>query len=288
MRLPKLLNADFEQSLNLLDDVLVNSYKEWWSEKKKFGAIAKIAGYLVLLFLIWVCSASSVYSFHNSEAYIIKINFFPFWLCWVIMAVFLLLLFGQLYGMGQNWKCMEFYNLQVFSFWYCLTLLLAFNLFAATLLTPILTIYGMAVGCIVVVTFLVIIFQKKVREITVTLYDLKMEQRHKNKWVDKVLTFKVLIQIGFVILACYYIYKFIFYSSAPTITPPLFLGAVIGLNIIIILMVFYLFFPCVIEGYYRNKYAEEYRNWEGKTQIEWYGEKYFNKHIKGTEKEEKI
>ncbi|MDY4307790.1 hypothetical protein SNF32_13020 [Enterococcus mundtii] len=49
----------------------------------------------------------------------------------------------------------------------------------------------------------------------------------------------------------------------------------------------YLFLPYLLRGYYRHKYSEEYRNLEGKTQLEWYGEKYFNKHIKGTDKEEK-
>ncbi|MFL0252822.1 hypothetical protein ACJDT4_20650 [Clostridium neuense] len=46
-------------------------------------------------------------------------------------------------------------------------------------------------------------------------------------------------------------------------------------------------FPYQVQGYYKRKYAEEYRQWEGKSQIEWYGEKYFNKHILGTSKEEK-
>lgn len=46
-------------------------------------------------------------------------------------------------------------------------------------------------------------------------------------------------------------------------------------------------FPCIIQGYYLHKYSEEYRDLEGKTQLEWYGEKYFNKYIKGTNKEEK-
>jgi len=39
----------------------------------------------------------------------------------------------------------------------------------------------------------------------------------------------------------------------------------------------YFFFPAFVRGYYRKKYSEELRQLEGKTQIEWYGVKYFNK-----------
>lgn len=53
-------------------------------------------------------------------------------------------------------------------------------------------------------------------------------------------------------------------------------------------MEIYIEFPYQVQGYYKRKYAEEYRQWQGKSQIEWYGEKYFNKHILGTSKENKM
>lgn len=62
----------------------------------------------------------------------------------------------------------------------------------------------------------------------------------------------------------------------------------LALDIGFIIAQAYLLFPYLLHGYYRHKYSEEYRNLEGQTQLEWYGEKYFNKHIKGTDKEEKI
>ncbi|MFC3919830.1 hypothetical protein [Streptococcus lactarius] len=36
--------------------------------------------------------------------------------------------------------------------------------------------------------------------------------------------------------------------------------------------------PYSLYGYYRNKYSEEYREFEGKSLEEWYGKKYLNKH----------
>lgn len=63
------------------------------------------------------------------------------------------------------------------------------------------------------------------------------------------------------------------------------LGMWLAMDIVIIFAESYLYFPYLLQGYYKQKYAEQYRDLEGKAQLEWYGEKYFNKHIKGTAKE---
>jgi len=57
--------------------------------------------------------------------------------------------------------------------------------------------------------------------------------------------------------------------------------------LVIIAMEIYIEFSYQVQGYYKRKYTEEYRKWQGKSQIEWYGERYFNKHILGTSKEDK-
>ena len=36
-------------------------------------------------------------------------------------------------------------------------------------------------------------------------------------------------------------------------------------------------FPSYLQAFYKWKYPEEYREWEGKTVEEWYGEKIFKK-----------
>lgn len=42
----------------------------------------------------------------------------------------------------------------------------------------------------------------------------------------------------------------------------------------------YLKLPCHIflQGFYKLKYPEEYRDWENKSVEEWYGKKYLKKH----------
>lgn len=114
-----------------------------------------------------------------------------------------------------------------------------------------------------------------------TLYDLKAERGHKMRRLEKMINFKALAKIRCVILADTICLLNLRYNGYAAISCRWchFVG-----NIYTILMESYLLFPCITEGYYSNKYAEEYRDWEGKTKIEWYGEKYFDKHIEGTEK----
>ena len=43
-------------------------------------------------------------------------------------------------------------------------------------------------------------------------------------------------------------------------------------------MVIFMELPFFLEGFYKWKYPEEYRDWEGKSVEEWYGKKYLKKH----------
>lgn len=36
--------------------------------------------------------------------------------------------------------------------------------------------------------------------------------------------------------------------------------------------------PYFLQGFYKLKYPEEYRDWENKSVEEWYGKKYLKKH----------
>lgn len=52
----------------------------------------------------------------------------------------------------------------------------------------------------------------------------------------------------------------------------------LGSDIVLLAMIVFMEFPFFLEGYYKWKYPEEYREWEGKTVEEWYGKKYLKKH----------
>ncbi|ORP06698.1 hypothetical protein B7694_01650 [Streptococcus mitis] len=50
------------------------------------------------------------------------------------------------------------------------------------------------------------------------------------------------------------------------------------LNIGLIAMLIFMEFPYFLYAYYKLKYPEEYREWEGKSVEEWYGKRYLKKH----------
>lgn len=50
------------------------------------------------------------------------------------------------------------------------------------------------------------------------------------------------------------------------------------LNIAVIAMLIYIEFPSYLQAFYKWKYPEEYRQWEGKTVEEWYGKAYLKNH----------
>ena len=50
------------------------------------------------------------------------------------------------------------------------------------------------------------------------------------------------------------------------------------IDIGLLAMVIFMEFPFFLEGYYKIKYPEEYREWEGKSLEEWYGKRYLKKH----------
>lgn len=92
------------------------------------------------------------------------------------------------------------------------------------------------------------------------------------------------IKYGWIVVIVVMIWKIVFPNSDEVRTDFVgfisTLGLWIAMNIMMIFGESYLFFPYLLHGYYKHKYSEEYRNLEG------YGEKYFNKHIKGTDKVE--
>ena len=56
------------------------------------------------------------------------------------------------------------------------------------------------------------------------------------------------------------------------------LGVWIILNLIMMSFLIFMEFPCYLHAYYKWKYPEEYREWEGKSLEEWYGKRYLKKH----------
>ena len=55
-------------------------------------------------------------------------------------------------------------------------------------------------------------------------------------------------------------------------------------NVLLVAVVAFIGLPYFLQAYYKWKYPEEYRDWEGKTVEEWYGKRYLKKHSELVEK----
>lgn len=87
-----------------------------------------------------------------------------------------------------------------------------------------------------------------------------------------------------------YILKSLSINFSPSVTLFGLFICWIVMNIGIIAMLIFMEFPFFLEGFYKWKYPEEYREWEGKSLEEWYGKRYLKKHkeLLEAKNEEKI
>nr|WP_206858612.1 hypothetical protein [Enterococcus sp. DIV1094]MBO0490930.1 hypothetical protein [Enterococcus sp. DIV1094] len=291
----QLFNATFEESLNLSDDTFVtfmnkdvNRLPDPTGGKK---VVARVVGVLLLAFLIGINYLIAVISTKISAGELgpsplptPDINFLPMWLFYLLFFVWVTLVFifrdrGEYYFTRIRGQ----FNLNLYIIW----LVIEINLLFITVFLKPLTILGMLflLGLIGVVGYLV--FRTKKRTIEYVLYEVERKKDKGDMLIDQVM--KLAMKYGWGIVTVGILWKFVFPNSGEVRTDFVgfisMLGMWIAMDIVIIFAESYLYFPYLLQGYYKRKYAEQYRDLEGKTQIEWYGEKYFNKHIKGTAKE---
>lgn len=151
-----------------------------------------------------------------------------------------------------------------------------FDLAAIGLTLPFLTILGIfAIGCIL----LALIYWM----LRIELKSLKKRMYGEIKSAtlqDKIAKGLAIYGAGILGLAVIvnYIFKAFSINFSSSITGfGLFIFWIL-LNIALIAMIVFMEFPFFLEGYYKWKYPEEYREWEGKSVEEWYGKKYLKKH----------
>ncbi|MFQ6343905.1 DUF4176 domain-containing protein [Enterococcus faecium] len=284
----KLFSATFEQSLNLLDDQLVVYMINKGDPKSLRNKPWINTFFLVLIFgFCYLISRLYYHQDSNSPVGLATINLFPSWIIYIFFFVWLLcIIYVKKFIYRENEQVVFLLNSNNL----LLIMIVSLNLFFITFFLKPLTIIGMSLLLSILVLVGYIVFRTKKRSLENVLYETKTKKDKIDKLVEKVL--KLVMKYGWILVTIVMLWKLIFPSSNEVRTDVVgFIGLVsmwIVADIGFIVAEAYLFFPYLLHGYYKYKYPEEYREWEGKTQLEWYGEKYFNKHIKGTEKEEKI
>lgn len=283
-----IFKASFEESLNLLDDGFLQYQKKDYYNKlgkafKKgrpsfwFGIKTFIFSLLFPIGANFMLLAVTL-SLQNSDPKDLRLPVSQYPLLTVELYLICLLIWLLLVLMGKFFKRTFIlpyryrFHIITFIIWF----VFEFNLLATTMSLPRLSIWGILVlfGLQVLLTY--VMLRTEVRSLKKRMYG----EVKSPTLLDKIA--KGLAIYGAGILGLAVIVNYIFkafsinFSSSVTLLG-LFIFWILS-NIGVIAMIVFMEFPFFLEGYYKWKYPEEYREWEGKTVEEWYGKKYLKKH----------
>ncbi|WP_206853102.1 DUF4176 domain-containing protein [Candidatus Enterococcus mangumiae] len=289
----KLFNATFEQSLKLLDDPLVDYMIRDTSKRSLYNGERKVLPVILFLMLVLfsygiaILSRDSILQ-HNPASFlpIPSINFLPINLFWILNIIYLCsFIFFQTKSRFSNKLFIKLNNLNN----YIILLVILMNLYFLTIFFKPLTLFGtlFLYLCVILVGYVLVI--SKFNALERLLFNSTSKLNKVDKKIEKLMDF--ILKCGGILIVIVGIWKFVFPDTGEVRNDIFgFIGIVFMwqlMNIGTIVAELYMFLPYLLHGYYKNKFPEEYRHLEGKTQLEWYGERYFNKHIKGTDREEK-
>ena len=283
-----IFKASFEESLNLEDDGFLQYQKQEYYNKlgkafKKgkpsfwFGIQAFILSLLVPIgvnFMLFVLAMS----LHDSDPKDLRLPISQYPLLTVELYLICLLIWLLLVLMGKFFKRTFIlpyryrFHIVTAMIWF----MFEFNLLAITITLPILTTWGILVFFGLLAFLAYVMLRTELRSLTKRMYG----ENQSPTLLDKIAKGLAIYGAGILGLAVIvnYIFKAFSINFSSSITGfGLFIFWVL-LNIALIAMIVFMEFPFFLEGYYKWKYPEEYREWEGKTVEEWYGKKYLKKH----------
>ena len=289
-----IFKASFEESLNLLDDGFLQYQKKDYYNKlgkafKKgkpsfwFGIQAFI---LSLFFPIGVNFMLLVLamSLHDSDPKDLRLPISQYPLLTVELYLICLLIWLLLVLMGKFFKRTFIlpyryrFHIVTVMIWF----MFEFNLLAITITLPILTTWGILVffGRLAFLSY--VMLRTELRSLKKRMYGEVKSPTLLDK-IAKGLAIYGAGLLGLAVIINYILKGFSINFSSSITGFGLFICWVL-LNIALIAMIVFMEFPFFLEGYYKWKYPEEYREWEGKSVEEWYGKRYLKKHSELVEK----
>ena len=283
-----IFKASFEESLNLLDDGFLQYQKKDYYNKlgkafKKgrpsfwFGIKTFILSLLFPIGANFMLLAVTL-SLQNSDPKDLRLPVSQYPLLTVELYLICLLIWLLLVLMGKFFKRTFIlpyryrFHIITFIIWF----VFEFNLLATTMSLPILSIWGILVFFGLLAFLAYVMLRTELRSLKKRMYG----EVKSPTLLDKIAKGLAIYGAGILGLAVIvnYIFKAFsinFFSSVTLLG--LFIFWILS-NIGVIAMIVFMEFPFFLEGYYKWKYPEEYREWEGKTVEEWYGKKYLKKH----------
>ncbi|SEI61342.1 hypothetical protein SAMN05216460_1013 [Streptococcus sp. 45] len=281
-----IFNASFEESLNLEDDGFRKLQQEQHDKTEKYFKNGKpslwfriysfILGLVFAVGLNFMLLAIS-FTLHDDAnnlrlaitqnsfltANVFLIGLF-IWLLLVVLGKFI----------RQNSILPYRYNFHIFTnmIWFIVELDLLFMDF----IVPAISFWGVAVICIGFLAMLIWLIIAENHHLGCLLY-------HKTNKVllrDKIS--KTIAVYGMSLLGIVLLIKHVFFAGSVDISDSMkalgFFVTWIAINLATVVTVIFIGTPYFLQAYYKLKYPEEYRNWEGKSLEEWYGKKYLKKH----------
>ena len=288
MRKKSIFKASFEESLNLEDDVFLQYQKGnvfskletyYMEGKSKLvlhiqNIVLTLIGSVIINFMILVFSLS----LHDSDPKDLRLPIYqhPLLTAEVYLVCFLIwvfiILIGKVFRKAFILPYRNHFHVITFLIW----LSLEFNLLAIDMSLPTLSIWMVAAIFVFITILAYFMFSLEIESLKKLMYGNGSGSSLRNKIAKKIAIY------GMSFLGIGVIINFIIKSFSIKFSTSLEgLGLLITwiiLNIAVIAMLIYIEFPSYLQAFYKWKYPEEYREWEGKTVEEWYGKKYLKKH----------
>ena len=288
MKRNSLFKASFEESLNLLDDEFLQYQKgnvfskleTYYREGKSKlvlhiqNIVLTLIGPVIINFMILVFSLS----LHDSDPKDLRLPIYqhPLLTAEVYLVCFLIWIFiiliGKVFRKAFILPYRNHFHVITFLIW----LSLEFNLLAIDMSLPTLSIWMVAAIFVFITILAYFMFSLEIESLKKLMYGNGSGSSLRNKIANKIAIY------GMSFLGIGVIINFIIKSFSIKFSTSLEgLGLLITwiiLNIAVIAILIYIEFPSYLQAFYKWKYPEEYREWEGKSVEEWYGMKYLKKH----------
>ena len=282
-----IFNASFEESLNLEDDGFVQyQKKDVYSKLEKYyrkghpSIGLKIQS--VILALIFPISLNfmllviSIYLHDsNPKDLVVSISKTPLLSAEVYVIFLFIWLLIVLVGkfITRNYLLPYRYHFHVITF--LIWLSFEFNLLAIDMSLPTLSVWMIAAIFVFIFILAYFMFSLEIESLKKLMYGNGSGSSLRNKIANKIAIYGMSF-LGIVVIINFIIKSFSIKFSTSLEGLGLLITWII-INIAVIAMLIYIEFPSYLQAFYKWKYPEEYREWEGKTVEEWYGKKYLKK-----------
>ena len=283
-----IFKASFEESLNLEDDGSVQyQNKDVFSRVeacyKQGNPTIKLRLQSFLLTLVGPIFFNFMFlvfslSIHDSDPkdLTLPVSKYPLLTADVYLVSFLIWISVILIGKCIKRAYLLPYRYHFHVLTYLIWLVLEFNLLAIDVSLPTLTIWFLVLIFILLVLSGLLMLRLEISSLKNVMYGVNSTTSIPNRLVKQLTTFGSGL-LGLAVILNIML-KRLPITFSTLVEGVGLLGMWIALNLILIALLIFMELPCYLHAYYKWKYPEEYRDWEGKSVEDWYGKRYLKKH----------